>query len=86
MEISEEWIASLTRFETDLIKTYLDTDKKQIDPSVPEIGRLLETGTCIHCGSKNAYTVNRIRSSATVIPGKEGRDICARTVAGPSPS
>ena len=52
MEISEEWIASLTRFETDLIKTYLDTDKKQIDPSVPEIGRLLETGTCIHCGSK----------------------------------
>ena len=52
MDISEEWIASLTRFETDLIKTYLDTDKKQIDPSVPEIGRLLETGTCIHCGSK----------------------------------
>jgi len=51
MDINENWISGLTRFETDLIKAYLDLDKERADPSVPEIDRLLETGKCVHCGS-----------------------------------
>ena len=37
MEISEEWFASLTRFETDLIKTYLDIGDPKKSDTIPEI-------------------------------------------------
>ncbi len=37
MEISEEWFASLTRFETDLIKTCLDINDPKKSDTMPEI-------------------------------------------------
>ena len=51
MEISEEWIASLTRFETDLIKTYLDINDPKKSDAIPEIDGLVKIEECVHCKS-----------------------------------
>ncbi|MBQ1910441.1 MAG: IS1595 family transposase [Erysipelotrichaceae bacterium] len=51
MEISEEWIASLTRFETDLIKTYLDINDPKKSDAVPEIDEPVKIKECVHCKS-----------------------------------
>jgi len=51
MEISEEWIASLTRFETDLIKTYLDINDPKKSDAVPEIDEPVKIEECVHCKS-----------------------------------
>ena len=51
MEISEEWIASLTRFETDLIKTYLDINDPKKSDTVPEIDEPVKIKECVHCKS-----------------------------------
>ena len=37
MEINEKWIASLTKFETDLIKAYLDISDSKKSDAIPEI-------------------------------------------------
>lgn len=52
MKIDEEWINSLTRFETDLLKAYLDTGKGKIPVSIPEIDRALSVKECVHCKSE----------------------------------
>ena len=51
MEISEEWIASLTRFETDLIKTYLDINDPKKSDAMPEIDGPVKIKECVHCKS-----------------------------------
>jgi len=51
MEISEEWIASLTRFETDLIKTYLDINDSKESDTIPEIDEPVKIEECVHCKS-----------------------------------
>ena len=51
MEISEEWIASLTRFETDLIKTYLDINDPKKSDAIPEIDEPVKIKECVHCKS-----------------------------------
>jgi len=51
MEISEEWIASLTRFETDLIKTYLDINDPKKSDAIPEIDGPVKIKECVHCKS-----------------------------------
>lgn len=52
MEISEEWFASLTRFETDLIKTYLDIGDPKKSDTMPEIDGPVKIKECVHCKSR----------------------------------
>ena len=52
MEISEEWIASLTRFETDLIKTYLDINDPKKSDTMPEIAGPVKIKECVYCKSR----------------------------------
>lgn len=51
MEINEKWIASLTRFETDLIKTYLDISDPKKSDAIPEIDEPVKIKECVHCKS-----------------------------------
>ena len=51
MEINEKWIASLTRFETDLIKTYLDINDPKKSDAIPEIDEPVKIKECVHCKS-----------------------------------
>lgn len=52
MEINQEFIDTLTIFETDLLKAFLDVRRNQSD-SLPEIDQPLSQDECIYCGSTN---------------------------------
>ena len=51
MEINEEWIASLTKFETDLIKAYLYIHDPKESDTIPEIDGPVKIEACVHCKS-----------------------------------
>ena len=49
--ISKEWIDSLSEFETDLIRAYLDIGVNKIKGSAPQIDEALKIRECVHCRS-----------------------------------
>lgn len=52
MEINQELIDTLTIFEADLLKAFLDVRRNQSD-SLPEIDQPLSQDECIYCSSTN---------------------------------
>lgn len=52
MEINQEFIDTLTKFETDLLKAFLDI-KGIKSANIPEIDQPLVQDECIYCGSTN---------------------------------
>lgn len=49
--VSREWFDSLSRFETDLLKTYLDIRVNRQEGSVPLIDEILKPEGCVYCES-----------------------------------